>query len=345
MANRANFWYERHHMLTPPTEPEPTVISRGVSGITLCQGDTVPTGAGYSPGCIFVHMDGSSTDYAYVNNGTVTVADFEKLMDVNNAVALIQAEYLATAAAGKGPSPLIWDDAPVLEVMLDPTKGFYYWDDFCGTDTYATTELHNGVLFTQNSAGGTVANLASVASGVLQLTAPAADEDGPTCQWVGCQVTPQAGTTIYWEARIKVGTDAEDIFIGLCDDATVNVMNAGTIITNKDMAGFFRDDGVTNAKMGHQVGDGDSVDSADDTIADVDNSAYETFGIKINGVTSVQFYHKGALVKTVTDADDICDGLICPVIQITTDGGGTGGSLYIDWMRMLAYDADGSCRV
>lgn len=352
-ADRHNINWHLHNMRAGlnegGSEPDPMTIYKEEAGIAICCGNTVPSGAGYAPGCLFIHTDGSSSDYQYVNNGTVVTADFEKVIDVNNVVGVVEGEHLSGTAAGVGPSPLIWDGAPVLDVLLDPTKGFYFFDDFLLPDVYASTVLNNGIVMTQQSGGGTLANDATVEGGVLKLVAPATDQDGPAVQWTGLQIMPTAGTTIYFEVRCKIGTDAEDVFIGLCDDADPDVLASGTILVNKDMCGFFRDDGTTDAEMGHQCSDGSTVDTADDTIADVDKDEYEKFGFVItgNGATatdSIKFYHNGALVKTMSDIADVPDGIMCPLIEITTDGGGTGASLDLDWMRVLVHHATGGCR-
>lgn len=36
----------------------------------------------------------------------------------------------AEAVVARGPSPKIWADCPVLQLVADPSKGFYLWDDF-----------------------------------------------------------------------------------------------------------------------------------------------------------------------------------------------------------------------
>jgi len=251
---------------------------------------------------------------------------------------------IAGTDTGVGPSPKLWSNCPFVPILFDPSKGFVFFDDFVQPGIYATGALQSGILFTQTSDGGTVAYDPALAGGILKLTAPAADADGPTCQWISLQVTPAAGTKIWFECRLKLATDVEDVFIGFADDANTNPIGSGTIVTTQDMAAFFRDDGTTDAKMGTQVGDGDSVDTEDDTISDVDKTAYEKFGILIDGVTSVTFFHNGSVVRTVNDADDICDAAMCPTIQIATDGDATGGSLYLDWMRVAVYNANGGGR-
>jgi hypothetical protein len=45
-------------------------------GVVLAAGDTVPTGAGYTVGCIFIHMDGAANSALYVNEGTASSASF-----------------------------------------------------------------------------------------------------------------------------------------------------------------------------------------------------------------------------------------------------------------------------
>jgi len=221
---------------------------------------------------------------------------------------------IAGTATGVGPSPKLWSGCPLLPIMFDPTKGFVFFDDFLKPGEYVTAETHNGILQTDNT-DGTVANDPSLAGGILKITASANDGRGPTLQWKGVQVTPAAGTKIWFECRIKIATDVEDILIGLIDDATTDPINGGTVVTNED-----------------------------DTISDVDKTAYEKFGILIDGVSTVTFFHKGEPIRTISDADDICDAAICPTIEITTDGGGVGASLYLDWMRVAVYKSNGGGR-
>ena len=363
-ANRSNIHWHLNNMIAAPAGIAAVkVIYKSEDGILLCYGTTVPDAlAGYAQGCIFMDINGSAGATVFVNEGDDTTSDFNAVGAEDSLAALlltgtsfkealqsqtkgVEAAYPhSTLLNTPGPSPLVWDGAPIEEVKADPTKGLFYFDDFNIPDVYTTTVLNNGILFTQNSGAGTVANDPTKNCGVLLLTAPAVADDGPTVQWPGLQVTPLANTKIYLEFRLKISTDAEDIFIGLCDDAVTSVANAGTIITNKDHAGFFRDDGVGSAAMGLQSGDGSTVDTADDSIADVDKTKYENFAIVIDGVTSVKFYHKGALIKTITDLADVPDAIVCPVVEITTDVGGVGGYIAIDWIQMLVYDADGSCR-
>ena len=58
----------------------PKVIFESEDGILLAYGTTVPAdnATGYSPGCIFIHVDGSSaSDLVFVNEGTKLLANFD----------------------------------------------------------------------------------------------------------------------------------------------------------------------------------------------------------------------------------------------------------------------------
>lgn len=48
-------------------------------GVVLSAGDTVPTDgwAGYATGCLFIHLDGGAGTALYVNEGSVTSANFD----------------------------------------------------------------------------------------------------------------------------------------------------------------------------------------------------------------------------------------------------------------------------
>lgn len=354
-------------------------------GILFDHGTTVPADgtADYAPGAIFQHVDGTSGLTLYVNEGTLSSCDFNAATSAA-AAALETALALATTPGGaskvgvfdtagwwtattveallaelgafmkgnstaaddSGPSPLLWSGAPVLEVMLNPGKGFHFFEDFLQFDPVTA----QGILITQTSANGTVANDPTLKGGVIDIdTEAGTDTDGPTVQWPGLQVTPAPGLHIYLEFRLKISDDQGNVCIGLgCDSVTV-FHDGAAVITNKDHALFFRDDGVTDADLGAQACDGTNTASEDDVCDDVDKAAYENFGIHIfgDGDTAgdyVKFYHKGVLVKEIIDADGggddgVPDGIMCPVIQVNVDDNTTQTHIYLDWMKMLVYHA------
>ena len=341
--------FDAHNMVPGPAASATVrVLWRTEDGVTDCYGTgAAPTTANtYAEGCIYRKFVAAGVSIIYYNYGTYASPDFEALLDVNNVVDQIEAEYLATAADDGGPSPLLWDDAPVLETILNPGKGFHIFEDFLKMKT----EAEVAGTITQNTGSGSLANQPTLAAGIAKLTNGAATNDHSTnLAFLGMQCKPGVGTHIYFEARVKVVDDAGGVFIGLADDSSTDIGGSGTIAVTTDHAGFFRDNGTTAADMGTQACDGTDVTSADDECTDVDKSAYETFGIHIfgDGDTAgdyVKFYHKGVLVTTVTDADGggddgVPDAVICPTFNIDNLSDSAEQGLLIDWMKLLVYNA------
>ena len=90
------------------------------------------------------------------------------------------------ADTNRGPSPGIWADCPVMEMIHDPSVGFHLWDDFFGsgegTDTGQTWSAPSGggryLCF--GITGATVQAKTSVAgalTGILELDVDADDEE------------------------------------------------------------------------------------------------------------------------------------------------------------------------
>ncbi len=346
-------------------------------GVVFDIGTTVPTDgtAGYTPGAIFIDYDGVADANFYINQGSVTSSNFDPI-DVgtilaSNVPVLDTADWFtatntetilaelgellvsnSTAAGGAGPSPLLWSGVPLMELMLDFSKGYFLREDF----NSMKTETEVAGTLTQSTGSGTFTDDPTVAGGVGVLDNAANTANVSTnLAFLAMQCKPGVGTHIVFETRLKVGVDDGGILIGLHDDSSTDPLTA-TINVNTDHAVFFRDEGVGAAAMGTQACDGSNVTSADDTIADVDISAFETFGIHIfgDGNTAgdfVKFYHQGVLVATVTDADGggndgVPDAVICPTFSIDNVGDTTQMLARIDWMQIACFNATaGTARV
>ena len=315
----------------------------GTSAVSVLNDEAADT---YSPGCLYIRVNGVSS-IVYINEAAAgAVSSFQELTGTAAAVVGIQAGYQAGTAGDPGPSPLIWDGAPLFEVMLNPEKGYFLFEDFNANLTVAEIA---GTL-TQTAGAGTFTDDPTAAGGVSVLdNAANTANDATNLAFLAMQCKPGVGTHIYFEARVQVGVDDGGIIIGLMDDGTTDPVGSGTIVTNTDHAVFFRDTGTGAAAMGTQACDGTNVTSSDLSISDVDKDSYEIFGIHIfgNGDTAgdyVKFYHEGVLVATVTDADGggddgVPDAIICPTFSIDNIGDTTQMLARIDWMRVLVYNA------
>jgi len=343
-------------------------------GILFDHGTCVPADgvADYAPGCIFQKTDGTADACLYVNQGTLSSAEFKPLdigallatnipvVDTVDWFTAINAETVlaeigdlllanSAAAAGVGPSPAIWSGAPLLEVILDPTKGFYLFDDFTKYGGLAVTGngSSQGLTFTERTEG-TLDNLPTIPGGVVALSSVnnTADQGG-TMQVLGCQVEPLTGTTIRMEWRVKVSEDGGQCFMGLCDDSVTAAVSSSDAIVVNDLVGFYRDAGTGDTDWTAGCADGASADESDDKATSV-KTTYHKYGIVIagkGGVTgsTIKYYFDGVLVYTTTDTADIPLLLMCPCFQM--DGDGTDiVTMSIDWMRILVSHATGLCR-
>lgn len=99
-AQRATLAYHHDNMVpSPEGKSYVQTIWNTEDGITLCYGNTVPTGAteGYAPGCIFQHVDGSGlVDVLYLNVGTYASCDFDSVAGFTQQSAIADAAVTAT---------------------------------------------------------------------------------------------------------------------------------------------------------------------------------------------------------------------------------------------------------
>jgi len=268
-----------------------------------------------------------------------------------NLANMIDHERLvAGTATGRGPSPKIWNNCPVLPIMFDPTKGFVFYDDFLKLSTYATGTLHDGILLTQTTSEGTAANDPTVPGGILKIAGAATIDKGPTVQFPCVECEPAAGITIWMEWRLKLDVGEGQCFMGLCnDDTTAVVTSSDAIIATKDLVGFFRDAGTGDTDWSVGVCDGSSSEEADDKVAAASESAYEKFGLVFEGIgavggSRVMFYHNGEPVHVISDEDDLPLLLMCPAFQFHGGATDAAPSAYMDWLRVAVYNANGGGR-
>ena len=137
-----NNYGQIQNTLYPSANSTPIPTLRSQDGIIEAYGTAVPVDGtvGYITGAIFKQTDGGANTSAYVNEGSATSCDFNAVMaDVPVAYG---------TATGRGPSPLIWDDCPVLDYTLNPQLGSHVFDD-----------LHSGIDVAANKAVAVAAAL------------------------------------------------------------------------------------------------------------------------------------------------------------------------------------------
>lgn len=314
-------------------------------GILDAWGDAVPSdgASGYGASCLFRYTGGGGGTMLYVNQGSQSSCDFDAIGD------RVDAAFPAFGTAAlRGPSPLIWGGAPLLDVILDPTKGIYYWNDFdrYGGMSIADNGSYNDLTYTERT-DGLLANMPTIPGGIVKLDSIATTADqGATMQILGLQIEPLTGTTIRMEWRCLVDDDAGQCFLGLCDDSITAPVTSSDAITTNDHAGFYRDAGTGSAGWTVGCGDGGSVEEEDDACTST-KTVYHKFGLVLEGIGAVagstcKFYFDGVLVFTTTDIDDLPLLLMCPAFQM--DAGGVNVIMLMDWLRILVSHPTGLCR-
>ncbi len=127
-----NNYSQIQNTLYPAAGVVPIPTLRSSDGIIEAYGTVVPIDGtvGYITGATFKQTDGGTNTSVYVNEGSNTSSDFNAVMaDVPVAYG---------TATGRGPSPEIWGDCPVLDYTLNQQLGMHYFDD-CLEDMYIVT--------------------------------------------------------------------------------------------------------------------------------------------------------------------------------------------------------------
>lgn len=251
-----------------------------------------------------------------------------------------------TEDSSRGPSNNIWADCPVLEIIRDPGKGIYFFDDFVATPNVAAgAEANYGIYKGFASTGGSVTEGSSI-FGEKTLSSDG-DDEGASLATVSKPFKIARGQGRFWfEARVKTSTTTDTkhgMFVGLIDtstlSATVPIVAAGTL-ADENFVGFHKLEGDGDMLDTVYKADGvsqvsvqtDAITLADDTYVKVgftfDPSTYKLTFFK-NGVPLATTYTVVAAAGT-DFPNDVNLGLVMAVLNAT---GTAPGNSSIDWWR------------
>ncbi|NIT61570.1 MAG: hypothetical protein GWN67_20520 [Phycisphaerae bacterium] len=267
----------------------------------------------------------------------------------------------ASAVTSRMPSPIIWNDCPVLDFLADPSKGFHKFDDFKNSAITAlatdTNQIVGDINWFAISETDTAADLVLNAddAGVLQIQTDGTDADVHAIttgnNTAGIINTPKAGEAkkFWFEARFKVNTitDADiGVFIGLAQPGEAKdaggVMGAdASSMADVDYLGFAvlsgDNDDLTIVYNEATAGTAQS-DTGEITIAA--NTWYRV-GFKLNVDTDkIHVFADG--VDQGSDAEIDIDSTNFPsdtdmdvIISLVAESGAADGDeIEVDWVRV-----------
>lgn len=239
------------------------------------------------------------------------------------------ANFYRGVALNGGPSPIIWADCPVAELIENPDRGIYYCNHFI-EDLSGWTETQ--------ATSGTIAVDTDEAYGAIILDAGATIADqGIQAQSSNC-CTIAAGNKVYFEARVKSANSAGlQMFLGLADDDTT-VMASGANSTANHIG--FECSAATQAATASSVdfvnedAGTRSTDTAPHTFVD---GTYVNLGFVVDGTDSITPYVDGVAQTAITS--NIPTAAMALTLLCQEEGGSVQPTLTIDWIR-YAYVID-----
>jgi hypothetical protein len=237
-------------------------------------------------------------------------------------------------ATGAGLSPLIWSDCPRLQMLVDPTLGFFIGDNFL-------TVQADGFPYELTGANGTFAALAAQVQGVARLSAPGTDNDEAYIAYnddAAGQIKADATSDWWFEARVKPSqiATAQGLFVGLAEETGVGVdfMTDNTmalkvvdylgfqVIAATDIAAVWQT--VMALNGGARV----AVSATAATAA----ASWTKLGMKsVSG--TVTFYVNGAALSdtVASSATNFPLDQVMEIVFATKAGTGAANNLDIDW--------------
>lgn len=268
----------------------------------------------------------------------------------------------STADTSRGPSPNIWHDCPVLEIMEDPGVGWGFFDDFLDVwlDGTQSTEIAWGRYKVFNTGSGSVSadetvNSVETAGGLIEVTCDTDNDSGS----FATQAEPfrlsgaaSTGNKLWFECRLStssIATNGVGWLLGLAETqlwtlATGVPFNAeGSTITNTaSFIGFnYPEDDTTtlDTVYSDRATSFTQVKDAGITIA---ANTFLKLGMTYdpqNTVETIVFYANGVPLvdvissSTLTGLTNLDAGTLGLIFAQVADSSGTAITTHLDWWR------------
>lgn len=263
----------------------------------------------------------------------------------------------AEAVVARGPSPKIWADCPVLQLIADPSKGFYLWDDFKKLTFHPDDNSHSGLHWFGYTESTDMANIAwqDDDDGVIMLDQDSADQDvcaiitGDNANDLFHMPLKGERKKFWFEARFKISTITDGdigVFVGFnekgeaADSLGAFAGDAAALDTGNDYLGFavLEGDGDDLTIVHFEAGAGTAQSDTGEITLAVDTYVRVGFRLDVDA-DKIRVYADG--VDLGDDAAIDITSVNFPSntdlsILISTVGGsgaGDGDNLKLDWVR------------
>lgn len=335
-------WSDMAEASYPATGPSPRTILNSVSGKLDAFGTATPAlgSTGFAKGCTFRNTtDGK----LYTNEGTSTSSQF------------VDGAAVAGTAAGRGPSPAIWDDCPVLDFKLNMTDGWEWSDDMIEDAPLAANNSAGIALgsgwwgHTSATAASTITPQTDHSNGEVHLLTTTTDEVSLLSNLCGHHtagyVKFTAGKKTWFETRVAVTnvTDAKCAsFVGFAEEgllADATLIDADQAIVDKDWVAFVQlpaDGDAWQTRFNTAAGgvgvNGTAVSATADVIV---TTVMTKLGIYCDG-TTIFFYADGVLLadSVALATSNVPNGEELALYFGTGSVDGGDCVLGIDWVRV-----------
>ena len=273
------------------------------------------------------------------------------------AVNTVNHKQNDTAITNRAPSPNIWADCPVAEMLEDPGRGMYFFDDFTGPAGLITSPTTEAALVGMpysgfGSSGATITHGTALGGEVI-LTEATDNEAVYMMSKQRCfQVSKLLGK-FWFEARVKVNAITDNqigFLLGMFDDTAVTVIvplstaNPPIFATTGNFFGFRGPEEDAGGVNSTYVADGVAEVVVQTLVHQFVADAYVKLGMKFvptgdkDGVGRLSFYVNNVRQTTskaipdATGTDFPADVRVSPIIGHRL-GASTSSLMTIDWWR------------
>ena len=252
--------------------------------------------------------------------------------------------YRDDGTAGQ-PSPAVWADCDMLNVLSSPESYMYLYDDFVKGGVVTDTSVRDWD-FTGTNAD--VEQVVDVANGQILLEGTGGDNDSSAIASADMfLLTKNSGKRFWFEASVKLSAagTADDFaaFVGLIEKvgATAEMIaDNGATVIDEDYIGFFADSNATTIQAWNcqvNIGDSGSFPANAEADAIAVSTSYVKLGMTFDGKQTVTFYHDG-VSETTYDIDNLTGDTMnhefCVAIGVKNCEGAQLG-LYVDWVKFV----------